>query len=104
MSKGHLLMPNECQERIAESSRILIEKSEEFVEKQKLVENDYWTDLINERNITKNNGNNILKNQKIICSFFHFFFVFYVFFIKIFILNKLFIYSKEFLILILILF
>uniref|UniRef100_A0A1I8BZF9 Uncharacterized protein n=1 Tax=Meloidogyne hapla TaxID=6305 RepID=A0A1I8BZF9_MELHA len=61
ISRGHLLMPDECRERISESNKILIEKSEEEENEENIINNDYWNDiLINERNITlKNNcGNN----------------------------------------------
>ncbi|CAK5095751.1 unnamed protein product [Meloidogyne enterolobii] len=51
-------MPEECRKRISETNKIiLIEKEEEEIKENK-ENNDYWNDLINERNVTlKNNGN-----------------------------------------------
>jgi hypothetical protein len=73
-------MPDECRERIIESRRVLIEKSEEI--NKNLIENDYWTDSINLKNIStlkKNNGNNNNKKNYLI---FLFNFICFLFFIK----------------------
>ncbi|KAF7633112.1 hypothetical protein Mgra_00007474 [Meloidogyne graminicola] len=64
ISKGHLIIPDECKKRIDESRHILIdEQSEEEIEKKQILleEEDYWTDLINKKNITIKNNGNILK-------------------------------------------